>query len=112
MLVGHKCSGASLRHTHGGRRCTRFVAVSHRLSGSGRAGSNTVAFDGVLDGGARLAPGTYRVSLAATAARPRGPAPRSIPTFVLLGRVSGRSPRIGDTTGASAGGLRIGFRAA
>ena len=83
VLVSHKCSAPS-KARHGGRRCTRFVAVSHRLSGNGRAGSNTIAFDGVLDGGARLAPGTYRVSLAATAAATRASAAQH-PTFVLLG---------------------------
>jgi hypothetical protein len=83
MLVGHKCSAPTKKH-HNGRRCTRFVAVAHRLSASGRAGSNTIAFDGVLDGGARLAPGTYRVSLAATAGATRASAAQH-PTFVLLG---------------------------
>jgi hypothetical protein len=83
VLVGHKCRAPSKGH-HGGRRCTRFVAVSHRLSGSGRAGSNTIAFDGVLGGGARLAPGTYRLSLTATAGAARANAAQH-PVFVLLG---------------------------
>jgi len=83
LLVGHKCGAPANAH-HGGRRCTRFVAISHRLSGSGRAGSNTIAFDGVLGGDARLSPGTYRVSLTATAGATRANAAQH-PTFVLLG---------------------------
>jgi hypothetical protein len=83
VLVGHRCSAPS-KARHGGRRCTRFVPVSHRLSGGGRGGSNTIAFDGVLDSGARLAPGTYRVSLVATAGAMRASAAQH-PTFVLLG---------------------------
>jgi hypothetical protein len=82
-LVGHTCEAPSRAH-HGARRCTRFVAISHRLGGSGRAGSNTIAFDGVLGGGARLAPATYRLSLAAIAGAARASAAQH-PVFVLLG---------------------------
>jgi hypothetical protein len=83
VLVGHKCEVPSRAH-HGGRRCTRFVSISHRLSGSGRTGANTIAFDGVLSGGARLAPAPYRLSLTAVAGAARTSAGQH-PVFVLLG---------------------------
>jgi hypothetical protein len=83
VLVDNKCRAPAKAH-RGGKRCTRFVAVSHRLSGSGRAGSNTIAFDGVLGGRARLAPGTYRMSLTATVGASHANAAQH-PTFVLLG---------------------------
>jgi hypothetical protein len=60
------------------------VAISHRLNGSGRGGSNKIVFDGVLSGGARLAPSTYRLSLTAVAGNARASAAQH-PTFVLLG---------------------------
>ena len=82
VLVGHTCAAPSKAH-HGARRCTRFVAISHHLSGSGRAGSNTIVFDGVLGGRARLAPATYRLSLAAIAGAARASAAQR-PVFVLL----------------------------
>jgi hypothetical protein len=83
VLLGRKCSAISKSHRKG-RSCTRYVKVPHGVSLSVHAGTDRITFDGVLDGGKRLAPGTYRISLVATASGSRTDAPQH-PTFTLLG---------------------------
>jgi hypothetical protein len=68
MMVGHKCAGLAKAHRKG-RPCKRFVVSSGAMRRSAHAGTNRLHFDGVLDGGKPLAPGAYRLSLAAGAAR-------------------------------------------
>jgi hypothetical protein len=48
-----------------------------------RAGANRISFDGVLEHGRRLAPGSYRLSLRASAGAALASAPQR-PTFTLL----------------------------
>jgi hypothetical protein len=83
VLAGHKCVAPS-RVRHGTRRCTRYAAVPHAVVRVAHAGTDTIGFDGVLDGGSRLAPGVYRVVLAATTpAAVKTSAPQH-PSFTLL----------------------------
>jgi PKD domain len=83
VITRHKCSAASKTHSKG-RRCTRYVAVSHGVSRAAPAGKQSIVFDGVLDGGGRLSPGSYRLSLLASGAAGRATAAQH-PTFTLLG---------------------------
>jgi hypothetical protein len=80
--VGRRCLPAAAAHPKG-RRCTRYTPISHTVARRGHAGLNRVHFEGVLDGGARLAPGGYRLSLSA-----RGPGGSANaaqhPVFTLL----------------------------
>jgi hypothetical protein len=82
VLVGRRCLAPGKGHARG-RRCSRYTAIAHAVARAGHAGLNRVHFEGVLDGGARLAPGGYRLSLSA-----RGPAGSANaaqhPTFTLL----------------------------
>jgi len=83
VLVGRKCGAVSNTHRKG-KRCTRYTAVRGAITRAGHAGTDKITFSGVLDGGARLAPGTYRLSLGATG--PGGSATAAQhPTFTLLG---------------------------
>jgi hypothetical protein len=83
MLVGRKCDAISKAHRKG-KRCTRYTAVHSGVTRAGHAGTDKIAFAGVLDGGVRLAPGTYRLSLGATG--PGGSATAAQrPSFTLLG---------------------------
>jgi hypothetical protein len=82
VLVGRRCVAAGRGHAKG-RRCSRYMSVSHTVARGGHAGLNRVHFEGVLDGGSRLAPGSYRLSLSARA--PAGSAAAAQhPTFTLL----------------------------
>jgi hypothetical protein len=89
VLVGHKCTAASKTHAgsktqHKGKRCTRYTTVRGGVTRTGHAGTDKITFAGVLDGGARLAPGTYRLSLSATG--PGGSVTATQrPAFTLLG---------------------------
>jgi hypothetical protein len=83
VLVGHRCTAGPRLHRNN-RRCTRYVAISHGVTGSGHASINRISFDGVLDGGPRLSPGAYRLSLTASDAAARTTATQH-PTFTLLG---------------------------
>jgi hypothetical protein len=83
VLSGHRCVAASGRHARG-RRCTRYVPLSRGVRRSANAGPSRIRFSGVLDGGSRLAPGTYRLSLGATGAGGSTAAPRH-PVFTVLG---------------------------
>ncbi|HXN37181.1 MAG TPA: hypothetical protein VN892_04025 [Solirubrobacteraceae bacterium] len=82
-LAGHTCKAVS-RRRHKGKPCTLYVAVPHGVSRAEPAGADRIVFDGVLDGGARLAPGTSRLSLSATNIGARATAAQR-PTFTLLG---------------------------
>jgi len=83
VLAGRKCGASSKTHRKG-KRCIRYTAVAHDVALPGRAGTDTITFAGVLNGGVRLSPGTYRLSL--SAANPTGSATATQhPTFTLLG---------------------------
>lgn len=82
VLVGHKCVALSKSHRKG-RGCTRYAALPHHVTLSAHAGADKIAFDGILDGGSRLAPGSYRLSLTASGAGGRATATQH-PTFTLL----------------------------
>jgi hypothetical protein len=82
VLVGRKCGAVSKAHRKG-KHCTRYTAVHGGVSRVGHAGTDKITFAGVLDGGARLAPGAYRLSVGATG--PAGSATAAQhPSFTLL----------------------------
>jgi Glycine rich protein len=81
MLVGHKCSARTKAHRRN-RSCTRYVRASGAVRRSAHPGADGIRFEGVLDGGKALAPGTYRLSLAASAAGATTTATQH-PTFTL-----------------------------
>ena len=56
-LRGTTCSTAQ---TAGGRRCTKYVTVTGKLTQAGRTGANTLRFSGRI-GGHALKPGAYRL---------------------------------------------------
>jgi hypothetical protein len=64
---GRKCLATSKAPRKGHRRCTVHKAIHGGVALSGHAGLDRVHFEGVLDGGKRLAPGVYRLSLRASA---------------------------------------------
>ena len=66
-----------------GRSCTRYAPISHTVVRNAHAGLNRIHFEGVLDGGARLTPGSYRLSLLARGASGSVTAAQH-PTFTLL----------------------------
>ena len=78
-------SAALVSKTHRkGKRCTRYTTVRGGVTRTGHAGTDKITFAGVLDGGTRLAPGTYRLALGATG--PAGSATATQhPSFTLLG---------------------------
>jgi PKD domain len=82
VLVGHQCKALS-KARRKGRPCTRYVVASHGVSRQAGAGTDRITFAGVLDGGARLAPGTYRLSLLATRGGARASAAQR-PTFEVI----------------------------
>jgi hypothetical protein len=83
VLVGRKCDAVSKTHRKG-KRCTRYTSARGGVTRAGHAGTDKITFAGVLDGGARLTPGTYRLSLGATG--PAGTATAAQhPSFTLLG---------------------------
>jgi hypothetical protein len=82
VLGGRKCSAASKTHRKG-KRCTRYTTVRGGVTRSGHAGTDRITFAGILDGGARLSPGEYRLSL--SAGSPSGNATAAQhPVFTLL----------------------------
>jgi hypothetical protein len=83
VLVGHKCAAATKTH-HGGKRCTFYTAVHGSVSIAAPASADRVGFDGVLDGGAKLPPGSYRLLLGASDATGTTTAAQR-PAFTLVG---------------------------
>jgi hypothetical protein len=83
VLAGRKCNAVSKTHRKG-KRCTRYTALRGAVTLPGHAGTDKITFAGVLDDGARLAPGTYRLSLGATASAGSATSAQH-PTFTLLG---------------------------
>ncbi len=83
VLTAHGCAAPAIAHRHG-RACTRYVAVPGGVTRAGHPGNDAILFDGVLDGGARLAPGSYRLSLRASTALAGTAAPQH-PSFTVLG---------------------------
>jgi hypothetical protein len=82
-VVGHRCLARSGKHANG-KRCTRFTRVPGAVSRAGHTGTVKVRFDGVLDHGARLSPGSYRLSLSAADAGGRTTA-ATHPAFTIVG---------------------------
>ena len=83
VLTAHGCAALATSDRRG-RACTRYVTVAGSVSRAGHAGNDAILFDGVLDGGARLAPGSYRLSLRASTAL-AGIAAGQHPSFTVLG---------------------------
>jgi hypothetical protein len=82
VRAGARCLGASRSHSHG-KPCVRWVALAHTVVRQANAGADRIHFEGVLDGGARLAPGRYRLALRAANAAGSARAARR-PEFTLL----------------------------
>ena len=82
VLVAHKCIALGKTHRKG-KRCTRYAPIPHGVSRSAHAGTDRITFDGVLDGGSRLAPGSYRLSVTASTASASATAAQH-PAFTLL----------------------------
>jgi hypothetical protein len=82
VLVGRVCR-APAKARGKAHPCKRFSHVAGGVKLSAPAGVDKVAFDGVLTGGGSLAPGTYRVSLTATAGTIKAMAAQH-PSFMLL----------------------------
>jgi hypothetical protein len=78
-----RCLAPSPKRRHG-HRCTRYTAVPASVPITAPAGSDRVSFDGVLAGGATLAPGSYRLLLSASDATGMGTAEQR-PSFTLVG---------------------------
>jgi hypothetical protein len=82
VLVGRRCA-ASGKARAKGRRCVRYTTIRGTVARSGHAGVNRFQFDGVLDGGTRMSPGIYALSLSARSAAGATLAGQH-PTFTLL----------------------------
>jgi hypothetical protein len=82
VLVGRRCAPVGKGHTKG-RRCARYAAISHTVVRNGHAGLDRMHFEGLLDGGTRLTPGSYRLSVSARGASGSVTAAQH-PTFTLL----------------------------
>jgi hypothetical protein len=83
VLVAHKCTTIGKTHRHG-KPCTRYAPIARGVSRSAHAGTDRITFDGVLDGGSRLAPRSYRLSLSAVGVGGSATAAQR-PTFTLVG---------------------------
>jgi hypothetical protein len=82
VLVGHSCR-ARTSSGHNGRPCSRYAGVAGDVRESAHAGRDRIKFEGVLEGGRALSPGTYRLSLSARAGGASAAAGQH-PTFTLL----------------------------
>ena len=83
VLAGPRCVARSRAH-RSGRRCT-FYALAGALSRPAHVGTNRIAFYGMLDGRARLAPGPWRLVLSASSSAGTATAPQR-PAFTVLAR--------------------------
>ena len=63
-IAGDRCVRPTRARNHG-KRCTRFKRVRGAVRLTAPAGNDRIRFDGVLDGGRRLAAGAYKLSLVA-----------------------------------------------
>jgi hypothetical protein len=82
VLAGRRCVAPGKGHGKS-HRCTRLTAVSGGVLRGAHAGLDRIHFEGVLDGGAHLAPAVYRLSLLARGASGSVAAAQH-PTFTLL----------------------------
>jgi hypothetical protein len=82
VTVGHSCVAPSKRHRRG-KPCTLYVAVPGAVTFLAPAGGDRITFDGVLERGAHLALGSYRLTATASASGASSTAPQH-PTFTLL----------------------------
>jgi hypothetical protein len=80
--AGH-CLAPSPKRRHG-KRCTRYTAVHGSVSIAAPAGADRIGFDGLLAGGAKLAPGGYRLVLSASNTSGTASAAQR-PSFTLVG---------------------------
>ncbi|MFI5004976.1 MAG: hypothetical protein ACHQE6_08175, partial [Solirubrobacterales bacterium] len=78
-----RCLAPSSKRRHG-HRCTRYISVRDSVSIAAPAGSDRVGFDGLLTGGTKLAPGSYRLVLSASDANGTTAAAQH-PSFTLVG---------------------------
>jgi len=83
VLGAHTCVALGKTHRKG-KPCTRYAPIPRGVSSSAHAGTDRITFDGVLDGGSRLAPGSYRLSVTANTASASTTAAQR-PAFVLVG---------------------------
>jgi hypothetical protein len=81
VRAGARCLPAGPRRH--GRPCARWAHVAHTVVRPAPAGADGVHFEGVLDGGSRLSPGRYRLSLTAADAG-GGASAAQHPAFTLL----------------------------
>jgi hypothetical protein len=65
-VKGHKAHGGCTTKSKKGKRCTAYKAKSNTVSLAANAGSDKITFTGVTDGGKKLRPATYRLSVTAT----------------------------------------------
>jgi hypothetical protein len=80
---GGRCLAPSRTRRHG-RHCTRYTTVPGSVSIAAPAGADGLGFDGLLDGGAKLAPSSYRLMLSASDTSGATTAAQR-PSFTLLG---------------------------
>jgi hypothetical protein len=78
-----RCLAPSPKHRHG-RRCTRYATVHGNVSIAAPAGADRIGFDGLLAGGSKLAPGSYRLALSANDSSGTASAVQH-PSFTLVG---------------------------
>jgi hypothetical protein len=82
VLSGHRCAAPTKAHRRG-HPCVLYTTLSQTVTRAGHVGADRLHFEGVLDGGFRLAPGAYRIWLRATNAGGTASAPQR-PTLTLL----------------------------
>ncbi len=83
MSSATSCLAPSRKRRHG-HHCTRYTTVHGSVSIAAPAGADRLDFDGLLDGGAKLAPGNYLLALSASNANGRTTAAQHT-AFSLLG---------------------------